>query len=58
MKEITHEEVQALIEAGAIRNTRKGLINKQGYQVGYYRTKNKRYIEDRMADLAKSLTRK
>lgn len=58
MKEVTYEEVQALLEAGIIRNTRRGLINAQGYQVGFYRTKNKRYIEDRIADAAKNLTRK
>lgn len=56
MKEIKKEEVKLLEKNGVIRNTHKGYIGTNGYSVGFYRTRNKRYIEDRYADLAKVLT--
>ena len=44
-----------LIEKRFIKNTKKGLVDKRGYTVGFYRTRNKRYIEDKYADIAKKL---
>lgn len=62
MKSITKAEMDALIEHGIIRNTDMGLVsNKHNLAgegsvenpVGFYRTRNKRYIEDWFADTAK-----
>ena len=45
-----------MIEKGYITNTRLGLVDKRGYAVGFYRTRNKRFIEDKYADIAAKLT--
>ena len=50
MKEISKEKVEKLISKNVIRNTVSGLVDKNGRAIGYYRTKNKRYIEDKFAD--------
>ena len=50
MKEISKEKVEQLINKNIIRNTVSGLVDKNGRAIGYYRTKNKRYIEDKFAD--------
>ena len=55
MKEITKEDLYVLIKHGIVRNTRKGIVDTEGDPVGFYRTRNKRYIEDRFADLAKKI---
>lgn len=55
IKEISSEHVKMLEKNGIIRNSKKGYINQKGFTVGFYRTRNKRYIEDKYADLAKSL---
>lgn len=55
MKQITHEEIQALVNAKYIKNSRHGYVGKDGYPVGFYRTQNKRYIEDRYANIAKRM---
>ena len=58
LKEITKQEVQKLIDAGFLRNTRVGYVNEKGYRIGYYKTKGcakKRYIQDQYADQAKTL---
>ncbi len=56
IKEITDEQMNILIKNGTIKNTRKGFVNQKGFTVGFYRTRNKRYIEDKYADMAKSLS--
>ena len=46
------------MNAGVIRNTSRGFVNRKGYHIGYYRTRGcagKRYIQDYYADKAKSL---
>ncbi len=48
--------MKKLIEHNVIRNTSSGYIDKDGYTVGYYRTRNRRYIEDKFADMAKEMT--
>lgn len=50
MKEISKEKVEQLISKNVIRNTVSGFADKNGRVIGYYRTKNKRYIEDKFAD--------
>lgn len=55
MKEIKSKEMKELLQNKIIQNTNKGLVNENGDIVGFYRTRNKRYIEDKYADMAKSL---
>lgn len=55
LKEISKEEVQILEKNNLIHNTVRGYVNRRGESVGFYRTRNKRYIEDRFADTAKRL---
>jgi len=55
IKTITKNEMNVLVKNGIIRNTRKGFINKSGFVIGYYRTRTKRYIEDKYVDMAKKL---
>lgn len=58
LKQITKQEIQKLLDAGIIRNSNKGYINRKGNEVGYYRTTgcgHKRYIQDWYADKAQSL---
>lgn len=55
MKEIKAEEMKKLIKNKIVRNTNKGLVNRDGDIVGFYRTRNKRYIEDRYADIARNI---
>ncbi len=52
MKQITKEEIQSLVDAKYIKNSRQGYVGKDGFPVGFYRTQNKRYIEDRYANIA------
>lgn len=58
MKEITKENVELLIKNKVIHNSTKGLVDKKGNIVGFYRTRNKRYIEDKYVDIAKRLQQK
>lgn len=55
MKEIKKEAVELLEKKKIIRNFRKGYVDKSGKAVGFYRTRNKRYIEDKYADIAKRI---
>ena len=58
IKQITKQEIQKLLDAGIIKNTHRGYVNRKGNDVGYYRTSgagHKRYIQDRYADKAQSL---
>lgn len=56
MKEVTKKEVAMLLLNGIIFNSTKGYVDGRGYPVGYYRTRNKRYIEDKYADMATKMT--
>lgn len=47
--------MNALIEKKVLYNSVKGLTDKRGGSVGFYKTKNKRYIEDKYVNLAKRL---
>lgn len=55
MKEIKSSEMKELLQNKIVKNTNRGLVNENGDIVGFYRTRNKRYIEDKYADMAKSL---
>lgn len=58
IKEISKQDIQKLLDAGILRNTHRGYVNKKGNPVGYYRTSGaarKRWIQDWYADIAKSL---
>lgn len=55
MKEVTKKEMDALIENKMVRNTIKGFVDQKGMVVGFYRTRHKRYIEDKYVDIAKKL---
>lgn len=55
MKQINNEEMKKLINNKYVYNSKKGFVDKNGNIVGFYRTKNKRYIEDKYVDIAKKL---
>lgn len=55
MKEVTKKEMEALIDNKVVRNTIKGFVDAKGTEVGFYRTRHKRYLEDRYVDIAKKL---
>lgn len=55
MKLITKEEMNRLLKNGIVHNSHKGIVNKGGYNIGFYRTRNKRYIEDKYVDIARDL---
>lgn len=52
IKEITKEEINILIDRKIISNSSKGFTDKRGHIIGFYRTRNKRYIEDKYVNLA------
>ena len=55
MKQVNNEEIKKLIDNKYVCNSKKGYVDKYGNPVGFYRTKNKRYIEDKYVDIAKKL---
>lgn len=55
LKEIKKEAVELLEKKKIIRNSGRGYVDKFGNVVGFYRTRNKRYIEDKYVDIAKRL---
>lgn len=55
MKEITKEEMQKLIDRKIIRSSENGFVDKRGNTTGYYRTKHRRYIEDKYVDIAQKI---
>jgi hypothetical protein len=56
LKEIKKTEMEALLNKGVLRNTDKGFVEKNGNVVGFYRTRHRRYLEDKYVDIAKKLT--
>lgn len=56
MKEVTKKEMETLVNNDVIRNTTKGFIGKDGNEVGFYRTRHKRYLEDKYVDIARKLS--
>lgn len=57
MKEIKKESVELLEKKKIIHNSGRGYVDKFGNVVGFYRTRNKRYIEDKYVDIAKRLSK-
>ena len=57
MKEIKKEAVELLEKKNIIRNSSKGYVDKYGNKVGFYRTRNKRYIEDKYVNISKRLSK-
>lgn len=55
MTEIKKEAVALLESKKVIRNSDKGYVDKFGNVVGFYRTRNKRYIEDKYVNIANRL---
>lgn len=55
MKEISKKDIEVLEKRKIIRNSHNGYVNKFGDIIGFYRTRNKRYIEDKYVDIAKRL---
>lgn len=53
MKLITKEEMNVLFDKGILRNTNRGIVDRKEYIVGFYRTRNKRYIEDKYVNIAR-----
>ena len=53
MKLITKEEMNVLFEKGYLRNSNRGIVDKKENTVGFYRTRNKRYIEDKYVNIAR-----
>lgn len=56
MKEIKKEQIDLLVSKKIIRNSHKGYLDKNGEPVGFYRTRNKRYIEDQYVDMVKNIS--
>lgn len=48
--------MELLIKNGIVRNSAKGFIDKNDNQIGFYRTRNRRYIEEKYVDIAKKLS--
>ena len=56
LKQITKEEMTLLLDKGIVRNSHRGIVDKNGFTVGFYRTRNRRYIEDKYVGIARKLS--
>jgi len=57
LKEIKKEEIELLERRNIIHNSSRGYVDRFGNVVGFYRTVNKRYIEDKYSDIARRLNK-
>lgn len=48
--------MELLIKNKVVQNSSKGFVDKNKNQIGFYRTRNKRYIEDKYVDIAKKIS--
>lgn len=48
--------MELLVNRKFIFNTTKGFVDKRGNIIGFYRTRNKRYIEDKYVDIARKIS--
>jgi hypothetical protein len=55
LKLVTKDEMKKLIAKGYILNTKRGYVDQRGSSIGFYKTRNKIYIRDKYADIAKTL---
>lgn len=53
IKTVTQSEMDYLVKNNILRNTKRGYVNSNGFVVGFYRTRTKRYLEDRYVDMAR-----
>lgn len=54
IKEISKQGIEKLSSKGIIRNTNHGYVDKNGNDIGFYRTKGcagKRYIQDKYVNM-------
>ena len=52
IKQISKQGIEKLLSKGIIKNTDRGYVNRNGYEIGYYRTSGgKRYIQDKYIDI-------
>ena len=56
MKEIKKEAIELLEKKKIIRNSNRGYVDKRGNTIGFYHTRNKRYIEDKYVDIANKIS--
>ena len=56
MREITKEQMELLVENNIIKNSTNGFVDNRHNKIGFYRTRNKRYIEDKYVDIASKLS--
>lgn len=56
LKEVTKKQMELLIKNKVVQNSSKGFVDKNKNQIGFYRTRNKRYIEDKYVDIAKKIS--
>ena len=56
LKEIKKEEMELLIKNNVIHNSSKGFVDKHGNTIGFYRTRNKCYIEDKYVDISRKFS--
>lgn len=55
LKQISKEEMKKLIDNKYIYNTSRGFVDKNENIICFYRTRNKRYIEDKYVDIVRRL---
>ncbi len=55
MKEITKKGIETLIDNNLLHNSPKGYVDINNCVVGFYRTKHKRYIEDKYVNVIQSI---
>ena len=50
--------MNVLVDKNILVNSSRGYTDKRGNSVGFYKTRNKRYIEDKYVNLAKKFINK
>ena len=55
IKPITRKEIELLLKKKIIKNSHKGMVDKNNNLIGYYGTKSKIYIEDKYVNMAQKL---
>lgn len=58
IKQISKQNIDLLIKHGIIRNTNHGYVDRNGNDIGFYRTKGvarKRYVKDKFVNMLSKL---
>lgn len=55
INQITKKEMDKLFKHGILKQTAKGIVNKEGKPTGFFGTRTKRYIEDKYIEIARKL---